>query len=156
MGIVILLGKCASRDQFFLLYWLYWVKRVFDVFDMLFSFCPFIFISWRLITLQYCSGFCHTWTGISHGFTCVPHPDPPLCLPLHPISSGSSQCTRPEHLSHASNLGWWSVSPLIVCLFQCCFLWTSHPHFLLQSLKVCSVHLYLFFVLHIGLLLPSF
>ena len=21
---------------------------------------PFIFISWRLITLQYCSGFCHT------------------------------------------------------------------------------------------------
>ena len=23
---------------------------------------PFIFISWRLITLQYCSGFCHTLT----------------------------------------------------------------------------------------------
>ena len=34
------------------------------------SFCfPFIFISWRLITLQYCSGFCHTLTWISHGFT---------------------------------------------------------------------------------------
>ena len=31
----------------------------------------FIFISWRLITLQYCSGFCHTLTWISHGFTCV-------------------------------------------------------------------------------------
>ena len=27
-----------------------------------FSFFPFIFISWRLITLQYCSGFCHTLT----------------------------------------------------------------------------------------------
>ena len=25
-----------------------------------------------------------------------------------PDSSGSSQCTRPEHLSHASHLGWWS------------------------------------------------
>ena len=36
----------------------------------------FIFISWRLITLQYCSGFCRTLTWISHGFTCVPHPDP--------------------------------------------------------------------------------
>ena len=24
------------------------------------NFFPFIFISWRLITLQYCSGFCHT------------------------------------------------------------------------------------------------
>ena len=34
----------------------------------------FIFISWRLITLQCCSGFCHTLTWISHGFTCVPHP----------------------------------------------------------------------------------
>ena len=35
-------------------------------------FFSFIFISWRLITLQYCSGFCHTLTWISHGFTCVP------------------------------------------------------------------------------------
>ena len=34
-------------------------------------FFPFIFISWRLITLQYCSGFCHTLTWISHGFTMV-------------------------------------------------------------------------------------
>ena len=40
-------------------------------------FFPFIFISWRLITLQYCSGFCHTLTWISHGFTCIPHPNPP-------------------------------------------------------------------------------
>ena len=45
---------------------------------------PFIFISWRLITLQYCSGFCHTLTWISHGFTCVPHPNPPSCHPPHP------------------------------------------------------------------------
>ena len=34
------------------------------------NFFSFIFISWRLITLQYCSGFCHTLTWISHGFTC--------------------------------------------------------------------------------------
>ena len=33
-------------------------------------FFPFIFISWRLITLQYCSGFCYTLAWISHGFTC--------------------------------------------------------------------------------------
>ena len=37
--------------------------------------------------------------------------------PSHP--SGSSQCTSPEHLSHASNLGWRSVSHLIVYLLQC-------------------------------------
>ena len=28
----------------------------------IFNFFSFIFISWRLITLQYCSGFCHTLT----------------------------------------------------------------------------------------------
>ena len=55
---------------------------VFLFFPLIFS---FIFISWRLITLQYCSGFCHTLTRISNGFTCVPHPDPPSHLPPHPI-----------------------------------------------------------------------
>ena len=51
-------------------------------------FFPFIFICWRLITLQYCSGFCRRLTWISRGFTCVPHPDPPSRLPLHPIPLG--------------------------------------------------------------------
>ena len=54
-------------------------------------FFPFIFIIWRLITLQYCSGFCHSLTRISHGFTCIPHPDPPP-PPSPPDPSGSSQC----------------------------------------------------------------
>ena len=51
-------------------------------------FFSFIFNSWRLITLQYCSGFCHTLTWISHGFSCIPHPDPPSLLPLYPIPLG--------------------------------------------------------------------
>ena len=38
--------------------------------------------------LQYCSGFCHTLTWISHGFTHVPHPEPPSHLPPHPIPLG--------------------------------------------------------------------
>ena len=50
---------------------------------LLISVCAlFIVISWRLITLQYCSGFCHALTWISHGFTCAPHPEPPSRLPL--------------------------------------------------------------------------
>ena len=49
----------------------------------LFFFFSFNFISWRLINLQYCSGFCHTLTWISHGFTCIPHPNPlPTSLPI--------------------------------------------------------------------------
>ena len=54
-------------------------------FFFFFSF-SFIFISWRLITLQCCSGFCHTLTWISHGVTCIPHPDPSSHLPLYPIT----------------------------------------------------------------------
>ena len=77
--------------------------------------------------------------------TCIPHPNPPLPPPSPSHPSGSSQCTRSEHLSHASNLGWCSVSPLIVYLFQCCSLRASHPCLLPQSLKVCFVHLCLFF-----------
>ena len=48
----------------------------------------------------------------------------PLLPPSPSRPSGSSQCTSPEHPSHASSLSWWSVSPLIVYLFQCCSLRT--------------------------------
>ena len=34
------------------------------------------------IYLFICSEFCHTLEWNSHGFTCVPHPDPPSHLPL--------------------------------------------------------------------------
>ena len=77
-------------------------------------------------------------------YVCSPSQSP-LPPPSPSLFSGSSQCTSLEHLSHASNLGWWSVSPLIVYFFQCCFLRTSHSCLLPQSLKVCSVHLCLFF-----------
>ena len=38
----------------------------------------------------FCSGLCHTLKWISHGFTCVPHPDPPSHLPLKLAFSLSS------------------------------------------------------------------
>ena len=63
----------------------------------------------------------------------------PIQSPLPPPSpshpSGSSQCTSPEHLSHASSLDWLSVSPLIIYTFQCCSLRSSHP--CLQSVFRC-------------------
>ena len=68
-----------------------WLDVITDSKDMslcLFVCFSFIFISWRLITLQYCSDFCHTLTWISHGFTCIPHPNPPSHLPLHLIPLG--------------------------------------------------------------------
>ena len=60
----------------------------------------FIYFNWRLITLQYCGGFCHTLTSISYRCTCVPPSWTPLPppSPLHP--SGWSQCTSFGYLSY--------------------------------------------------------
>ena len=83
-------------------YWIY--KNIASLWRNYFFF-PLTFISWRLITLQYCNDFRQTSTWASHGSTCAPHPEPPshITPPSHP--SGSSQCTNPEHPSLASNLG---------------------------------------------------
>ena len=61
-----------------------------------FFFWPFL--SFFLFLIFICSGFCHTLKWNSHGFTCVPHPDPPSHLPPHllplgfPIAPGPSTC----------------------------------------------------------------
>ena len=58
----------------------------------------FLFFIYFWITLQYYRGFCHTLTWISHGFTCMPHPDLPCHLSLYliplglPSASGLSTC----------------------------------------------------------------
>ena len=85
----------------------------------LFIFCKLVYFYWRLITLQYCSSFCYTFTWISHGCTCVPHPDPPSQLPPHPIPQGHPSAPALSALSHASNLDCWSVSHVIIYMFQC-------------------------------------
>ena len=73
-----------------------------------FFFFSFISTSWRPITPQYCSGLCHTVTWISHGVTCIPHPDPPSHLPLYPIPLGlpsaPGPCTCLVHLTWAGDL----------------------------------------------------
>ena len=70
-----------------------------------------IYFNWRLIILQYCGGFCHIVTGISHGYICAPHPElpshllPPHLLP-HPIPQHHPSAPALSALSHASNLDW--------------------------------------------------
>ena len=77
-------------------------------------FFAFILTSWRLITSQHCSEFCHTLTWISHGFTCAPHPDSPSRLPLYPIPLGLPSAPGPGTcLMHPSRsilicLPWWA------------------------------------------------
>ena len=90
------------------------MNQAFQLFCFFFS---FIFISLRLITLEYCSGFCHRLTWISHGFTCIPHPDPPSHLPLYliplglPSAPGLSTCLM--HPAWAGNLfHTWRKTPI--------------------------------------------
>ena len=107
-------------------------------------FFKFIYFSWRLITLQYCSGFCHTLTWISHGFTRTPYPEHPSHFPSHPIPLGHPSLPALSTLSHASNLDWWSVSHMIIYMFQCYSLRSSHARLLPQSPKDCTIHPCLF------------
>ena len=121
---------------------------------LLWCWVSFFFLNWKPITLQYCSGFCHTLTWISHGCPCVPHPEPPSHLPPHP-----SFRVVPVHqpwvpLPHASNLDWWSISHMIIYMFQCYSLKSPHPHLFPQSPSVLYICVS-FAVSHIRSLLPS-
>ena len=115
-----------------------------------------IYFNWSLITLHYYCGFCHTLTWISHGCTCVPHPEPPLPPPCPSHPSGSSQCTSLEHP--------------VLCIepgLEICFTYDNIPVSMLFSqtippspspteskrLSYTSVSL---LVSHIGSLSPSF
>ena len=87
-------------------------------------FFSFIFISWRLITLQYY--FAIHWHESAmdlHVFTIL---NAPSHLPPHPIPLGLPNAPAPS--TYASNLDWRSVSHLIIYLFQCSCLRSSHPH----------------------------
>ena len=69
---------------------------------------------------------------------------PILSLPPHPIPQGRPSAPALSALSHASNLDWRSVSHMVISVFQCNSLKSSHPRPLPQSPKACSLHLCLF------------
>ena len=80
----------------------------------------------------------------------------PLPPPSPPDSSGSSQCTRPEHLSHAPA---WAGDLFHPRWYTCFDAVLSKYPTLSFFHRVQNSFLYIcvsFSVLHIGLLLPSF
>ena len=71
-----------------------------------------------------------------HGCTCVPHPEPQSHLPLHPIPQGHPLAPALSILYHASNLDWQFISHMIIDMFQCYSLRSSHPRPLPESKRV--------------------
>ena len=150
-------GSCQLRDQ----------TQVSCIAGGLFF---FFFFNWRLVTLQYCSGFVIHWHESAMGVH-VPHPEPPSLLPPHPIPLCQPSAPALSTLSHASNLDWRSVSHMIMYMFQCYSLISSHPCLLPvsvfslsspllsifgQSLKDFSLHLSFFYYLAYRLIITIF
>ena len=97
-------------------------------------FFKFLFIfknyfNWRLITLQYCDGFCHTSTWISHGHTYIP---PSWNSPSHlPPPSSPLDCPR---LWFGNILGIyiWHL-PFVFKIFKLCWQQSKLNQVILKS-----------------------
>ena len=123
--------------------------------DAMISFIYLFNFNWRLIILQYCGGFCHTFTWISHGCTCVPHPESLSYLTPHPISQGHPSAPALSTLPHASNLDWRSISHIHVSMLFSQVIPPSPSSKESKSLFFFNLCVSFAF-LHIGSSLPSF
>ena len=98
---------------------------------------------------------CHTSTRIRHGYTRVPHPEPPCHLPPHTIP-----LVFPVNQPRASCIMHWTWTGDLFHIRYCtCFnaILSNHPTLTLsQSPKDCSIDLCLFAVSYTCLSLPSF
>ena len=73
-----------------------------------------------------------------------PHPETPSHIPPHPIPLCCPRALALSALLHALNLHWSSVLHMVIHMFQCCSLKSSHPPLLPHSPNICSLHLCLF------------
>ena len=94
-------------------------------------------------------------TWICHGYTHVPHPEPPSHVPPRTIPLGHPSAPALSILYPALNLDWQFVSHMILYMFQCHSHKSSHPllSHRVQKSVYTSVSLA---VSHTGLSLPSF
>ena len=85
-----------------------------------------------------------------------PSPEPHSQLPPHLIPLGWSRAVALSAVLHASSLHWSSILHMVTYMFQCYSLKSSHPHFLLQTPKVCSLYLCLFCCLAYRIIVTMF
>ena len=75
------------------------------------------------------------------GIHVSPYPEPLSHLPPHSIPLGCPRAPALGAQLHASNLHWASILHMVMYMFQCYSLKSSHPLLLPLSLKVCSLHM---------------
>ena len=85
--------------------------------------------------------FSYISTWISHKCSCVTPSWTPLLPPSHPIPLGCHRAPALGALLHASVSHWPSVLHMVIYMFQCYSLKSSHPLLLPLSPKVCSLRL---------------
>ena len=83
--------EAMEPDAVILVFWMLRFKPTFHS-SLSLSFFKFFYFFIFFI----CSEFCHTSEWNSPGFTCVPHPDPPSHLPLHPLPLGFPSAPGPS------------------------------------------------------------
>ena len=105
----------------------------------------FFNFKWRLITILW---WFLPYSHMNQPWLYVCSPSwPSLPPPPHPIPHGHPSATALSTLPHALNLDWWSISHMVIHIFQCYSLKSSHPFLLPPSPKVYSLHLCLFWCL---------
>ena len=92
----------------------------------------FFFFNWRLITillwfLPYIDMNQPQMYMSPHPTAPPCHPEPSSHLPPHPIPLGCPSASVLSALFHASNLDWSSLSHMVIYMFQCHSLKSSHP-----------------------------
>ena len=132
--------ECFSSEFYFILFFLTFYFILFWCSSWIFF--P-IFISWRLITLQYCSGFLPYIDMNQSWIYMCSHPEPPSHIPPHPIPLG-----------HPVHQPWALISCIQPGLVICFTLDNVHVSMLFSQIippspspiesKVCSIHLCLF------------
>ena len=112
-----------------------------DLFFPLLFFKKKFKFNWRLITLY---NIVVVFAIHSHESAMGVHVLPSLTLSPTSLPIPSLSAAALSTLSHVLNLDWSSISHMIIEMFQCYSLKSSHPCLLLPSPKVCSLHLCLF------------